>query len=274
MQCGGTCTCLTCTSDAEAPKLKPLQSSGTAATQADLDRVTPEESLYWRAIRIPRWMWSKVALNEPIGSKLQLSGVCISLREYIPRSDHTSATTGMPANSTEAGSQPINTKRASQAASQPQVDFKHSDSAHKGIPPIATHRASAQQPAVTHTLLRQWGAEVSVTILPVGWTKETRDSALAPNTVVAPGQPWNLQTRGTARLNSIFESHEGSGDDGTPTSSSVKSLFHSNANGHQAADHEASSPGLLFTNRQSNPLCTFDLLLLVLAVVMTSNFCF
>lgn len=228
-----------------------------------MNQVTPEESLYWRAIRIPRWMWSKVALNEPVSSKLQLAGVCISLREYSPLSGQTSATTGMPASSAAAGMQPVNTDKTSQPTSQSQVSFEHSETAQKGLPPVATRQASAQQPVVTHTLLRQWGAEVSVIILPVGWTKQTEDSASATNSVLAPGQPWNLQTRGAARLNSIFESHEGSGDDGTPTSSSGKSLFHSNPNGHQAADREAGSPGLLFTSRQINPLCTSDMLLFV-----------
>ena len=119
--------------------------------------------------------------------------------------------------------------------------------------PAAAHQPSAA--FVTHTLLRQWGVEALVTILPVGWTKEGEESAALPSRVIAPGQPWNLQTTGLARLNSIWESHEGDGDDATPKSPSVKSLFHSNANGYQIAGDENGSPGLLFTNRRNNPLC-------------------
>ena len=123
--------------------------------------------------------------------------------------------------------------------------------------PAAAHQPSAA--FVTHTLLRQWGAEATVTILPVGWTKEGEESAALPSRVIAPGQPWNLQTRGLARLNSIWESHEGDGDDATPKSPSVKSLFHSNANGHQIAGHEDGSPGLPSSTARTTP-CVSSLL--------------
>ena len=256
-----------CHAVTEAPQVQPFQSNapdGTAADQqADLERVMPEETLCWRAVCIPGWMWRKVAVNEPVSSKLQLAGVCISLRQYahapLPAAS-LSDTAG--SSSTEAEVQPAGTVTGT-SLQQPdersqEIFVRPTVTQTNLLPNISLTPASTHQPSaafVTHTLLRQWGAEASITILPVGWTKDSEQSAGVPSRVIAPGQPWNLQTRGLARLNSIWESQEGSGDDGTPTSSSVKSLFHSNANGHPTAGHEQGSPGLLFTNRQNNPLC-------------------
>lgn len=252
---------------AEAPKAQTNQSNapdGTATDQqADLDeRVEPVETLCWRAVCIPGWLWRKVAVNEPVSSKLQLAGVCISLRQCMSDSEPTPATSHAPGTrNTEAQKQhagmisgaglhhPDERSHANHVSPIAQANLLPGIS----LMPAAAHRPSAA--FVTHTLLRQWGVEASVTILPVGWTKEGEESAAVPSRVIAPGQPWNLQTRGLARLNSIWESHEGDGDDATPKSPSVKSLFHSNANGHQIAGHENGSPGLLFTNRQNNPLC-------------------
>lgn len=257
-----------CHPDAEAPKAQTNQSNapdGTATDQqADLEeRVEPVETLCRRAVCIPGWLWRKVAVKEPVSSKLQLAGVCISLRQCMSASEPTPATSHVPGTrNAEADVQP--------AVMVSGTDLRHLDerSHTNHVSPIAHAHllpgtrlmpAAAPQPSaafVTHTLLRQWGVEASVTILPVGWIKEgEEESAAMPSRVIAPGQPYNLQTRGLARLNRIWESHEGDGDDATPKSPSVKSLFHSNANGHQIAGHENGSPGLLFTNRQNNPLC-------------------
>lgn len=208
-------------------------------------------------------MWRKVAVNEPVSSKLQLAGVCISLRQYEHAPQPTAAASVISASRrTEVGPQPagIGTGTSSQQPDELSSAnlAQHTDSPKVGHLPASMHQTSAEY--VPHTLLRQWGAEVSVTILPVGWTKGSTEPAAVPNTVIAPGQPWNLQTRGFSRLNSIWESHESSGDDGTPTGSGVKSLFQSNANGQQTAGREPGSPGLLFS-RQNNPLCKAQLYL-------------
>ena len=265
---------------AEAPKVQSFQLNapdGTATEQqADLEEpVKPAGTLCWRALCIPSWMWHKVAVNEPVSSKLQVAGVCISLRQYSYAPQPPPATSDvLGSSSTETGMQPVGTATGTglQQADKPFLANHAQPLAQETqLPAISlllapTNQSAAppQQPSaafVTHTLLRQWGVEASVTILPVGWTKEGKESAAVPSRVVAPGQPWNLQTRGLARLNTLWESHEGNGDVATPNSPRVKSLFHSNANGHQTSGHESGSPGLLFTNRQNNPLCTLSLTL-------------
>ena len=249
-----------CRLDAEAPKLAPVgfsaQDGTPAESQAGLDQDMPDEPLHRRAMCIPSWMWCKVAVTVPVSSKLQLAGVCIYLRDYGHVPQQSSASFGVPASrGIESTSQPVHVSLNNQPAGQ--LDSKLQESAQASTATFETPQAQAQQSVVTHTLVRQWGAEAAVTILPVGWTKGAEDSASASHSVVAPGQPWNLQTRGYAKLNSIWESHEGSGDDATPTTSSVRSLFENNPTAHQPAQpgHEPGSPGLLFTNRQHNPLC-------------------
>ena len=98
-----------------------------------------------------------------------------------------------------------------------------------------------------------------VTIQPPGWLRDPVADNDGPETRVdAPGQPFQLHTKALHRLNSIWESQEGSSGEETPTSSSgVRSLFNGQTSGHPGhAQAEPGSPGLLFTNRQSNPLCT------------------
>lgn len=253
-----------------------IQSSvpaGTAADQqADLEHGMPETTLCWRLVCIPGWMWRKVAVNEPVSSKLQLAGVCISLRHYGHAPQPTAAMSDLPANKrTEAGVQPPAGNGTGNSLQQPN-EPSAPNITQQNLPKVSSTSASLHQTSseyVTHTLLRQWGAEVSVAILPVGWTKQHEEPHAVPNRVIAPGQPWNLQTRGSARLNSIWESHESSGDDGTPTGSGVKSLFQSNANGHQTSEQQPGSPGLLFS-RQNNPLCKPQLCLcaVLLSVLM------
>ena len=257
-----------CHLSAEAPKVQSFQSNapyGTATEQqADLEeRVKPAETLCWRALCIPGWMWHKVAVNEPVSSKLQLAGVCISLRQYPHAPQPPPATSNAQASrSTEPEVHPggIVAGTDLQQAGKGFVPNHAQPFAQETLSPgINSLPAPSQQPSaafVTHTLLRQWGVEALVTIVPVGWTKEGEESAAVPSRVIAPGQPWKLQTRGLAKLNSIWESHEGDADDVTPNSPSVKPLFHSRADGHQTFGHENGSPGLLFTNRQTNPLCT------------------
>lgn len=125
---------------------------------------------------------------------------------------------------------------------------------------------------VTHTLLRQWGAEVLVTIHPVGWTrpKDTAGSQSGHYHGTASRQSQHLQPQALSRLNSIWESLEGSGDEGSPklampsTDSSVKSLFDGHPSrqraAHTAQDSPGSdpaSPGAQFPRRQTNPLCMY-----------------
>ena len=256
--------------------MQSFQSSAQNGTvteqQADLEE-QPAGTLCWRALCIPSWMWHKVAVHDPVSSKLQLAGVCIYLRQYPHAPQPPPATSDvLGSSSREAGVQPAGTATgtALQQADKPLV-ANHAQPLAEAtpLPTITLSPATTQQPAppqqpsaafVTHTLLRQWGVEASVTILPVGWTKEgEEESAAVPSRVIAPGQPWNLQTRGLARLNTLWESHEGNGGDANPNSPSVKSLFYSNVNGHQTSGQENGSPGLLFTNRQNNPLCTLSL---------------
>ena len=260
-----------CHPAAEAPKVQSCQSNAPDGTTTEQqansrEQVKPAETLCWRALCIPGWMWHKVAVNEPVSSKLQLAGVCVSLRQYSQAPQPPPPTSDvLGSSSTETRVQPGGTDIGTglQQANKRLVPNHAQPLAQETLLPAPTHQPTpTQQPSaafVTHTLLRQWGVEALVTILPVGWTKEGEESAAVPNRVIAPGQPWNLQTRGPARLNSIWESNEGDSDAATPNSPSVKSLFHSNANGHQTSGHKNGSPGLLFTNRQNNPLCTLSL---------------
>lgn len=260
--------------------MQSLQSNAPDATATEQpadpeERVQPAETFCRRALCIPGWMWHKVAVSEPVSSKLQLAGVCVSLRQYPHALQAPPATSDvLESRSTDAAVQPAGivtgTSTVPQQANNPFVPSLVQEVAHDTLSPgnsllpaLTQQPAPRQQPSaafVTHTLLRQWGVEASVTILPVGWTKEGEESAAVPSRVIAPGQPWNLQTRGLAKLHSIWESHEGDSADATPNSPSVKSLFHSNANGHhQTSGHENGSPGPLFTNRQNNPLCKLSL---------------
>ena len=288
----------------------------TAEMRADLEQLISEQSLCGRALCIPGWIWRKIAVREPVSSKLQVAGVCVSLRDYghvLPdlqedlTAEHISnrnaaqdvrnnmkASDLQPSRSRQQQGQPPMGPGASELPQKRQPAISIVPAVVPGINPImahvitpttapgfdrpsSPHTTTAEQSPVTHTLLRQWGAEVFVTILPVGWTKTKDDemSGPGPQQVVAPGQPYHLQTRGLAKLNSIWEGPEGSqgsGDEGTPTHSGFKSLFAGHPSVQRSAvvqknvmsgkrepvRHESGSPespGPGFPHRQSNPLC-------------------
>lgn len=248
----------------------------------DLDPPGSDPSLCYRAMCIPKWIWRKIAVHMPVSSRLLLAGVCVSLREYqqptaqgstsSPESAHAqhAAAAAGPAGTSGVLFQPppvLTTERPTASTSKPVQQQTASTGSHQRqeAAEFSSARPAPTLPGIvaTHTLLRQWGAEVTVTILPPGW--ETRASPDAQHTadvqLSAPGQPVHLHTRALNRLNSIWESQEGSGDDGTPTSSSgVRSLFNGQSNGHPGhGQAEPGSPGLLFTNRQTNPLCELSI---------------
>ena len=274
---------------ADTPKLQAAASSqddSTAEARADIAQLAAEDSVWWRAVCIPGWMWRKVAVHEPVSSSLQIAGVNVLLKEYghipaelpdkLDRVEPSSSSTSTVATSSGFD----NGAPSASSSQQQQGPFKLGFAAAglKPDPPPALGRPSpvritqtaAQPPTVIHILLRQWGAEVSVSILPVGWSKPKQPEQLqpTPEQVSAPGQPSHPHTNphGFARLNSIWESPEASeAGDSSPTQSSVKSLFQ----GHpsiqksaavqkgQAGEQHPESPGAAFTHRQSNPLCMY-----------------
>lgn len=261
---------------AEAPRLAPAHAEGIESRQfanaPGCDAAAPDNS--WRswAMHVPKWMWGRIVVRMPVSSRLQLAGVNVSLREYQkPHTRHRqeaqapSSNLGTPAaSSPHVVSHPVVSLQPHASHTQ-QPETQHQSHGHsRPQPENKPYRVpqTADEPvgqpervASTYTLLRQWGAEVMVTIQPPGWAKETTHDD-GPH-VSAPGQPYQLRTKTLKRLNSIWESQEGSGDEGTPTSSSgVRSLFSSQPNGHPGhAQAQPGSPGLLFTNRQNNPLC-------------------
>lgn len=263
---------------AEAPRLEEaaegIDNTQSAGAAADCESAVPGSSWCSWAMHIPRWMWRRVVVRMPVSSKLQLAGVTISLREYEkPYTERTSAA------ETQTSDQEMPAPKLSHALKQSSVSFQpHPIHTHQPQHQHQTHGHSNPQPdrkplvtpvtrvkpvvksdrvTATHTLLRQWGAEVMVIIQPPGWIKASAADPRPDPHVHAPGQPYQLQTKALNRLNSIWESQGSSSDDGTPTSSSgVRSLFPSQPNGHPGhAQAKPGSPGLLFTNRQTNPLC-------------------
>ncbi len=257
-----------------------------ADAQADLRQLIPDQSLWWRATCIPGWMWRKVAVTEPVSTNLQLAGLCINLWDYslVPSGKPTHSDTSADSNSKDSSqtneSQPQRATdylqagriRQQQHQSITDTDALGSNQADPNGTARTSHKNQVAAVTATHTLLRQWGAEVLVTIHPVGWTrpKETAGSQSGHHHGKASGQPQHLQTQAFSRLNSIWESQEGSGDEGSPklavpsTDSSVKSLFDGHPSRQRAAHTEQdspgsdpASPGAQFPRRQSNPLCTY-----------------
>ena len=286
----------------------PDPDDSPADARSDLRQLASEGSVWWRAVCIPGWMWRKVAVHEPVSTSLQIAGVNVLLKDYghspteLPEHldkvepSSSSSTTNATSSGFEGGA-PSQAGFAQQPGFVPQqpgllpqqtgfVPQQH-DHFRLGFvasglktdqppaldrpSPVKTMQTSAQPPTVTHTLLRQWGAEVSVRVLPVGWSQpkqsEAEQQGSASQEVSAPGQPFHLLShgRGFARLNSIWESPEASeADDSSPTHSSVKSLFHGHPSiqksavvqkAKAAAEQQPGSPGAAFTHRQSNPLC-------------------
>lgn len=276
--------------NAEAPKLQAQQAGDQdgipADAQADLRQLIPDQSLWWRATCIPGWMWRKVAVTEPVSTNLQLAGLCINLWDFGP------VPSGKPAHSdTSADSSSKDNSQANDSQQQRATDYLQAgrirQQQHQSItdtdalgsyqadPDVTSrtsHRKQLAAVTVTHTLLRQWGAEVLVTIHPVGWTrpKDIAGSQSGHHHGKASGQPEHLQTQAFSRLNSIWESQEGSADEGSPklavpsTDSSVKSLFDGHPSRQRAARTEQdspgsdpASPGAHFPHRQTNPLCMY-----------------
>lgn len=222
-------------------------------------------------MHIPKWMWGRVVVRMPVSSKLQLAGVNVSLQEYAKvhtdnRSNSETQTTDVEEpvspNASRQGGVSFNPHSIHTHQDQHQTPGHSSAQSQSRAPVISNITvkpvAQPERVAATYTLLRQWGAEVLVTIQPPGWTKtaSTGDQGAEPH-VHAPGQPFQLHTKAFNRLNSIWESQEGSADEESPKSGSgVRSLFSNLANGHPGhAQAKPGSPGLLFTNRQTNPLC-------------------
>ncbi len=220
-------------------------------------------------------MWRKIAVREPVSTMLVLNGVCVSLRDYgnvptdLPASSHagvysSNTDTAQSAGLHQTATDQVQEGNGWQQHCQPKNGVDAASIEQTGPPamsrpsPVRTQQAAA---TMTHTLLRQWGAEVYVTIHPAGWTKdkESPESKPGPQPVNIPGQPFQLQTPGFARLNSIWESQEGSGDESTPATSGVKSLFDGHPSVRRSPETEPESPEQRFTNRQSNPLCKAQL---------------
>ncbi len=274
--------------DAEAPKLQAQQAGDQDGipvdAQADLRQLIPDQSLWWRATCIPGWMWRKVAVTEPVSTNLQLAGLCINLWDFGLEPSDKPAPSVTSADSSSKDNSQVNDSQQQRATDYLQAgrirqqrhqsvtdtDALGSKQADPDVTSRTSHRKQVATVTATHTLLRQWGAEVLVTIHPVGWTrpKDTAGSQSGHHHGKASGQPPHLQTQAFSRLNSIWESQEGSGDEGSPkmavpsTDSSVKSLFDGHPSRQRAAHTEQdspgsdpASPGAHFPRRQTNPLC-------------------
>ena len=243
-------------------------------------------------------MWRKVAVTEPVSTNLQLAGLCINLWDFGPVPSGKPAHSDTSADSSSKDSSHTNDSqqqratdylqagriRQQQRQSITDTDALVSNQADPNMTAQTSHRKHMAAVTVTHTLLRQWGAEVLVTIHPVGWTrpKDPAGSQSGHHHGRASGQPQHLQTQAFSRLNSIWESQEGSGDEGSPklavpsTDSSVKSLFDGHPSRQRAAHTEQdspgsdqASPGAQFPRRQTNPLCMY--LLAIAACVWTCD---
>ena len=271
---------------AEAPKLQGKQVSDqdetSADAKADLRQLIPEHSLCWRAICIPGWMWRKVAVTEPVSTTVQLAGVCITLQDYgnADKAGSTDNTAGSAITDDGLGTdRHLKASDYLQAGRLRQQQHKASTGQHAlrsqqaDLPQAGRHVHVRTGPAaakVTYTLVQQWGVEVYATILPVGWTKPKDSDRSQPRRqyTTAQGQPHHLESRAFSRLNSIWESHEGSEDEESPklavpsTESTVQSLFAGHPSVQRSFSSKPDSPGSgpaspasHFPNRQRNPLC-------------------
>ena len=258
---------------AEAPQLEPPSADGgdsrqSAGPPGDCEAAPKSAWCSW-AMHIPKWMWRRIVVRMPVSSKVQLAGVNVSLQEYARAHRNRQITSG-----TSDARLPVSPNAARQAGVSFQPDSIHTHQGQHQTHGHSNPQAQSKTPVTetatvkpveqperivaTYTLLRQWGAEVMVTIQPPGWTKAaSTDHQGAEPHVHAPGQPFQLRTKALNRLHSIWESQEGSADEESPGSASgVQSLFSSQTNGHPGhAQATPGSPGLLFTIRQTNPLC-------------------
>ena len=191
---------------------------------------------------IPASVWEKVNLQRPVGTSLQVRGVTCLLQTQHGES--------------HAASDTVEAAAAAAAASVPSM----------ALPPElqqlarASHGRQRLAPAQQHVVLRQWGLEVDVRLLPPGWPEEQSQPGLPAG---SPAASVGLHTpqRSFVGLDSIRERQEGGDPEDTPPSSvrgrhgrgSIPNGLHAS---HSSGDLRGATPGTPpFSSKQSNPLC-------------------
>lgn len=199
---------------------------------------------WWmRVLFIPTSVWDKVNLQHPVGTSLQVRGVTFLLQTQN-RESH-------------AASDTVEAAAAVAAASVPSM----------GLPPELQQPARASrgrrrlEPAQQHVVLRQWGLEVEVRLLPPGWPEDQSQPGLAPAGSPAGSVGLRTPQRSFVGLDSIRERQEGGDPEDTPPSSvwgrhgrgSMPNGLHAS---HSGGDLRGATPATPpFPSKQSNPLC-------------------
>ena len=242
---------------AEAPEIiVPPAAPGAVAGGAGAQMGTPRRSSYTEAVRsgagphpwwmralcIPTSVWDKVNLQRPVGTSLQVRGVTFLLQTQHGES--------------HAASDTVEAAAAVAAASVPSM----------GLPPElqqlsqASHSRRRQAPAQQHVVLRQWGLEVDLRLLPPGWPDEQSQPGPPAG---SPAGSVGLRTpqRSFVGLDSIRERQEGGDPEDTPPSSvrsrhgrgSIPNGLHASLSNRDLRGATPATPP--FPSKQSNPLC-------------------
>ena len=190
---------------------------------------------WWmRVLFIPTSVWDKVNLQRPVGTSLQVRGVTFLLQTQN-RESH-------------AASDTVEAAAAVAAASVQQ-------------PARASRGRRRLEPAQQHVVLRQWGLEVEVRLLPPGWPEDQSLPGLAPAGSPAASVGLRTPQRSFVGLDSIRERQEGGDPEDTPPSSvwgrhgrgSMPNGLHAS---HSGGDLRGATPATPpFPSKQSNPLC-------------------
>ena len=199
---------------------------------------------WWmRALFIPASVWDKVNLQRPVGTSLQVRGVTCLLQTQHGES--------------HAASDTVEAAAAVAAASVPSM----------ALPPElqqlarGSHGRRRLAPAQQHVVLRQWGLEVDVRLLPPGWPEEQSQPGLPPAGSPAGSVGLRTPQRSFVGLDSIRERQEGGDPEDTPPSSfrarhgrgSIPNGLHAS---HSSGDLRGATPATPpFPSKQSNPLC-------------------